>query len=95
MNEMTVRLDHIRLDVADIDAAERFYAEALGLRTVVRYDLGRRVILQMAPEGLPAGVELWWEDGLVPVRTPPSMSPSRSAMCPGWSGRCVRSATGY
>jgi len=67
---VAVKLDHIRLDVADIDAAETFYAEALGLRRVIRYDLGSRVILQMAPDGLPAGVELWREDGLVPAPHP-------------------------
>ncbi len=70
MHRVAVKLDHIRLDVADIDAAERFYAGALGLRRVVRYDLGSRVILQMAPDGLPAGVELWQEDGLAPAPHP-------------------------
>lgn len=58
--------DHIRLDVADIDVAERFYADALGLSSVVRYDLADRVILQMAPDGRPAGIELWQERDLVP-----------------------------
>lgn len=58
--------DHIRLDVADIDAAERFYADALGLSSVVRYELADRVILQMAPDGRPGGVELWQEQDLVP-----------------------------
>ncbi|MEU8591157.1 VOC family protein [Streptomyces sp. NPDC048664] len=62
--------DHIRLDVADIDAAERFYADALGLSRVVRYDLADRVILQMAPDGRPAGVELWQERDLVPAPHP-------------------------
>lgn len=59
-------LDHIRLDVADIDVAARFYSEALGLSGVVRYDLPDRVILQMAPGGRPAGIELWQERNLVP-----------------------------
>ncbi|MEV0277853.1 VOC family protein [Streptomyces sp. NPDC050610] len=59
-------VDHIRLDVADIDVAERFYADGLGLSSVVRYDLADRVILQMAPGGRPAGVELWQERDLVP-----------------------------
>lgn len=90
MNQMTVRLDHIRLDVADIDAAERFYAEALGLRTVVRYDLGHRVILQMAPEGRPAGVELWWEDGLVPTPHPTQHVAFAVSDVPGLVGK-VRS----
>ncbi|GHB39303.1 glyoxalase [Streptomyces xanthochromogenes] len=58
--------DHIRLDVADIDVAERFYADALGLSSVVRYELADRVILQMAPDGRPAGVELWQQRDLVP-----------------------------
>lgn len=62
--------DHIRLDVADIDIAERFYAEALGLSVVVRYELADRVILQMAPGGRPAGVELWKERNLVPAPHP-------------------------
>ncbi|MER8012031.1 VOC family protein [Streptomyces sp. NPDC094149] len=59
-------LDHIRLDVADIDVAERFYADALGLSRVVRYELADHVIQQMAPDGRPAGVELWQERNLVP-----------------------------
>jgi catechol 2,3-dioxygenase-like lactoylglutathione lyase family enzyme len=67
---MAIRFDHIRLDVTDIDAAEEFYAKALGLQKVVRYDLDHRVILQMAPDGVPAGVELWQEDGLGPVPHP-------------------------
>jgi catechol 2,3-dioxygenase-like lactoylglutathione lyase family enzyme len=62
--------DHIRLDVADIDVAERFYAEALGLSSVVRYELDDRVILQMAPDGRPAGLELWQERDLVPTPHP-------------------------
>ncbi|MFD7339178.1 VOC family protein [Streptomyces violascens] len=62
--------DHIRLDVRDIDAAERFYADALGLSRVVRYELADRVILQMAPGGRPAGVELWQERNLVPTPHP-------------------------
>ncbi|MGX2993475.1 VOC family protein [Streptomyces sp. JNUCC 64] len=59
-------LDHIRLDVLDIDIAERFYVDALGLTGVVRYDLTDRVISQMAPDGRPAGVELWQERDLAP-----------------------------
>jgi catechol 2,3-dioxygenase-like lactoylglutathione lyase family enzyme len=62
--------DHIRLDVTDIDAAERFYADALGLSSVVRYELTDRVIVQMAPDGRPAGVELWQERDLVPAPHP-------------------------
>ena len=61
-----VALDHIRLDVSDIETAERFYADALGLRPVVRYDLADRIILQMAPGGVPAGVELWQQPDLAP-----------------------------
>lgn len=62
-----IRLDHIRLDVADVDAAARFYRDALYLAEVVRYDLGDRTIVQMAPHGEPAGVELWQERGLRPA----------------------------
>lgn len=65
-NRPAVYLDHIRLDVADIGVAESFYTGALGLRRVVRYDLSDRIILQMAPDGVPAGIELWQERGLVP-----------------------------
>lgn len=67
---LVAAFDHIRLDVADIDIAERFYAEALGLSSVVRYELADRVILQMAPDGRPAGVELWQERDLVPAPHP-------------------------
>jgi catechol 2,3-dioxygenase-like lactoylglutathione lyase family enzyme len=61
-----VRLDHLRVDVSDIDVAERFYRAALGLERVVRYEIPDGVILQMAPDGVPPGVELWMERGLFP-----------------------------
>ncbi|GHA33955.1 MULTISPECIES: VOC family protein [Streptomyces] len=61
-----VRLDHLRVDVKDIDRAERFYSEALGLRRIVRYETENGVILQMGPGGAPPGVELWFESGLEP-----------------------------
>ncbi|GAB3066844.1 VOC family protein [Micromonospora schwarzwaldensis] len=61
-----VRLDHLRVDVADIDRAERFYVEALGLDRIVRYEIDNGVILQLGPGGRPPGVELWCEAGLVP-----------------------------
>jgi catechol 2,3-dioxygenase-like lactoylglutathione lyase family enzyme len=70
MHGLAVKLDHVRLDVADVDAAEKFYARAIGLRRVVRYDLDGRVILQLAPDGIPAGVELWQEDGLTAAPHP-------------------------
>jgi catechol 2,3-dioxygenase-like lactoylglutathione lyase family enzyme len=63
---LVTAIDHIRLDVADIDVAERFYADALGLSSVVRYELADGVILQMAPDCGPAGIELWKERDLVP-----------------------------
>jgi catechol 2,3-dioxygenase-like lactoylglutathione lyase family enzyme len=59
-------LDHLRVDVRDIDQAERFYAEALGLRQIVRYETDNGVILQMGPDGAPPGVELWFERELKP-----------------------------
>jgi catechol 2,3-dioxygenase-like lactoylglutathione lyase family enzyme len=62
-----VKLDHLRVDVRDLDVAERFYREALGLSEVVRYVLPDRTILHLAPGGVPPGVELWWERGLTPT----------------------------
>jgi catechol 2,3-dioxygenase-like lactoylglutathione lyase family enzyme len=59
-------LDHVRLDVADMGASERFYADVLGLRTVVRYTTDTGVIHQMGPGGAPPGVELWRTDGIDP-----------------------------
>jgi catechol 2,3-dioxygenase-like lactoylglutathione lyase family enzyme len=61
-----VKLDHLRVDVRDLAVAERFYREALGLSEVVRYVLPDCTILQLAPDGTPPGVELWWEQGLTP-----------------------------
>lgn len=66
MPQNYIRFDHVRLDVSAISAAEEFYAHALGLQRVVCYEVGQRVILQMAPDGVPPGVELWMEDGLTP-----------------------------
>jgi catechol 2,3-dioxygenase-like lactoylglutathione lyase family enzyme len=65
--QISVRFDHVRLDVSDIDVAATFYRSAIGLREVIRYDVDDRVILQLAPAGLPAGVELWQEKGLTPT----------------------------
>jgi len=62
-----IRLDHARLDVSDIEAAERFYRDALGLRRIVEYVRDTHRILQMGPDGRPPGVELWHEPGLVPA----------------------------
>lgn len=62
-----MKLDHLRIDVRDLDVAERFYRTALGLSEVVRYVLPDCTILQLAPDGVPPGVELWWEPGLTPV----------------------------
>ncbi|WP_077058242.1 VOC family protein [Streptomyces sp. MP131-18] len=61
-----MRLDHLRVDVEDIDRAERFYSEALGLQRIVRYETEKGVILQLGPDGAPPGVELWFEHGLEP-----------------------------
>jgi len=33
---------------------------------IVRYEIDNGVILQMGPDGMPPGVELWFETGLVP-----------------------------
>lgn len=62
----SVKLDHLRLDVSDIDRAERFYSQALGLGLIVRYEIQNGSILQMGPDGRPPGVELWFEQGLQP-----------------------------
>lgn len=64
---IAVRLDHIRLDVSDIAVSEEWYRAALGLLPVVRYDTDNVVILQLAPAGLPAGVELWQERDVPPT----------------------------
>lgn len=66
MSTISIRFDHVRLDVRDIAAAEAFYTTALGLRRVVRYETDDTIIVQLAPEGRPAGVELWTERGLTP-----------------------------
>lgn len=66
-----MRLDHLRLDVSDLDRAEAFYRSALDLEVVVRYDLPQRTIMFMAPEGRPPGIELWREAGL-PTRPHPT-----------------------
>jgi catechol 2,3-dioxygenase-like lactoylglutathione lyase family enzyme len=67
---IAVRFDHIRLDVSDIGAAADFYQRALGLLPVIRYRVADRVILQLAPGGVPPGVELWQEEGLIPTPHP-------------------------
>jgi catechol 2,3-dioxygenase-like lactoylglutathione lyase family enzyme len=61
-----IRLDHVRLDVRDIGLSEKFYSEALGLRLVVRYETNDHIIAQMAPDGVPPGVELWMEASRIP-----------------------------
>lgn len=60
------RLDHVRLDVRDMDTTERFYTEVLGLRRIVRYEPPDVIIMQMGPGGAPPGVELWQTKGLTP-----------------------------
>jgi catechol 2,3-dioxygenase-like lactoylglutathione lyase family enzyme len=70
LQPVRIRFDHVRLDVSDIEAAERFYSEALGLRLVVRYTVGDRVIAQMGPDGALPGVELWMEGSRVPEPHP-------------------------
>ncbi|WP_435128980.1 VOC family protein [Actinacidiphila sp. bgisy144] len=70
MPSFSIRMDHVRLDVTDVARSAAFYAAALHLEQVVRYELDRRTILQMAPAGMPAGVELWQEDGLLPAPHP-------------------------
>ncbi|GAA1938442.1 VOC family protein [Kitasatospora viridis] len=67
MGTVAMKFDHVRLDVCDIERSAEYYTAALGLREVVRYTVDQRVILQVAPEGLPPGIELWQEAGLTPV----------------------------
>jgi catechol 2,3-dioxygenase-like lactoylglutathione lyase family enzyme len=47
-----------------MEVAERFYRDALECQEVVRYPLANGLIVQMAPDGRPPGVELWWEEGV-------------------------------
>jgi methionyl-tRNA formyltransferase/catechol 2,3-dioxygenase-like lactoylglutathione lyase family enzyme len=58
------RLDHVRVDVADIERSQRFYESALSLSTIVRYDTPTHTIVQMGTAGRPPGVELWQEEGV-------------------------------
>jgi catechol 2,3-dioxygenase-like lactoylglutathione lyase family enzyme len=67
MSEISIKFDHVRLDVSDIAVSEAFYSQVLEMRRVVRYKVGSRVILQMAPDGSPPGIELWQEEGLKPA----------------------------
>ncbi|MEI7033347.1 VOC family protein [Streptomyces pratensis] len=64
---MKIRLDHLRVDVLDMDVAEKFYREALGFERVVRFEVPDGVIQQMGPGGSPPGVELTQKEGLVPA----------------------------
>ena len=63
-------IDHVRLDVSDIAASQRFYREVLELEEVVRYEHSDRVIVQMAPGRVPPGVELWLQRGQLPQPHP-------------------------
>lgn len=67
MDLPSIKFDHVRLDVSDIEVAGDFYRRVLGLRPVVRYQVDGRTIQQLAPDGMPPGVELWQEKGLTPV----------------------------
>jgi lactoylglutathione lyase len=58
---------HAKLDVADLERSERFYAELLGLREIVRYEMPGETILQMSPTGRSPGVELWFRQGQQPA----------------------------
>ena len=53
---------HIKLDVEDLEKSERFYRDELGLEERVRYPIARGTIVQFAPKGQAAGVELWHEE---------------------------------
>jgi catechol 2,3-dioxygenase-like lactoylglutathione lyase family enzyme len=67
VNAISIKIDHVRLDVSDIAVSEGFYSQALEMRRVVCYKVDSRVILQMAPDGRPPGIELWQEEGLKPA----------------------------
>jgi catechol 2,3-dioxygenase-like lactoylglutathione lyase family enzyme len=67
VNSVSIKIDHVRLDVSDIEVSESFYSQVLELRRVVCYELADRVILQMAPDGIPPGIELWQQEGLRPA----------------------------
>ena len=59
---------HAKLDVTDIERAEKFYRDLLGLREIVRHTSPNGVILQMSPTGLSPGVELWYEEPVEPAQ---------------------------
>jgi len=100
MASISVKLDHIRLDVHDIDVSERFYCDALDFQRVVRYEVGKRIILQMAPDSVPPGVG----DFGSPLHAPRGRSDSRAACggshrvggaarsrCQGWTATVLNS----
>ncbi len=63
--DLQVTLDHVRLDVADLERSTKFYEEALGLSTVVTYPIEGGAIRLLAHRGGRPGIELWAHDGLV------------------------------
>ena len=59
---------HAKLDVADLDQSLMFYGGTLGFKQIVRYDRTDGItIVQMSPDGMSPGVELWFEPPFKPA----------------------------
>jgi catechol 2,3-dioxygenase-like lactoylglutathione lyase family enzyme len=58
-----IRLDHVRLDVANIARSADYYSRIFELAHVIDYVRQDRAVLQMAPLGLRPGFELWCAKG--------------------------------
>lgn len=56
-----LRFMHAKLDVRDMPTSLDFYQRLLGLEVIVRHGLANGEIVQLAPPGTLAGVELWFE----------------------------------
>lgn len=58
---------HAKLDITDLARSELFYKKLFGLKELVRYEIPYGTILQLAPNGQTAGVELWYEEPMRPA----------------------------
>jgi lactoylglutathione lyase len=53
---------HVKLDVEDLKRSLDFYCDGLGFEQIVRYERDDGVVIvQVSPDGVPPGIELWWE----------------------------------